>query len=312
MTIATELIKAITSTSRGSARSNQVSIGPSEIGGCRRRTWNRLNNVPETNPNTLGLAAIMGTAIHSYIQKAFEAQDPFGERYILEGEFAHGELKGHVDMYDIEKAEVIDWKTTKKTGLAYFPSKQQRWQVQLYGYLIEQNGKPIKTVTLVAIPRDGDERDIIFHSEPYNREIALEALDWLKQVKETTEPPAPEVDLSFCKLYCSSYDPTGLVGCPSRLKSVADVSLITNHQVALAAHHYLEIVEEIGDLTKEKESIKDLLVGVNGITEEGVRVSWSQVAGRKTIDESKVQELLGSVPLKQGNESFRLNVKATD
>lgn len=309
MTIANDLIKAITSRSRGSARSNQVAIGPSEFGGCRRRTWNRLNGVPETNHNTLGLAALMGTAIHTYIQEAFNAQDPFGERYLLEGEFEHGDLKGHVDMYDIEKAEVIDWKTTKKAGLAYFPSKQQRWQVQLYGYLIEQNGKPIKTVTLVAIPRDGDERDIVFHSEPYDKNIALEALDWLEQVKATTEAPAPEVDMSFCKNYCSYFDPTGLVGCPSRLKTFADVSIITDEQAIVAAKNYLEINDQITTLTKAKDSIKELLTGVNGVTEDGVRVSWSRVAGRKTIDESKVQELLGSIPLKQGNESFRLNVK---
>lgn len=312
MTIAVDLIKAITSTSKGSARSNQVSIGPSEIGGCRRRTWNRLNGIQETNPNTLGLAAIMGSAIHDYIQKAFSAQDPFGERYLLESAFEFGELKGHIDMYDKEKAEVIDWKTTKKTGLAYFPSRQQRWQVQLYGYLVEQNNLPIQTVTLVAIPRDGDERDIMFHSEPYDRAVALEALEWLGAIKHSTEPPAPEMDASFCKHYCPYYDATGLVGCPSRTKSLSEQAVIEDERTAFAAEYYLDVNKKINDLEKEKDSIKDLLVGVNGVTKSGVRVSWSPVAGRKTIDEAMVRELLGSVPLKQGNESFRLNIKAAE
>lgn len=312
MTIANDLIKAITNTSKNSARSNQVQVGPSEIGGCRRRTWNRLNNVSETNPNTLSLAAIMGTAIHTYIQNAFHAQDPFGERYLLEQSFEYNDLKGHVDMYDIEKMEVVDWKTTKKAGLAYFPSKQQRWQVQLYGYLIEQNHKPVTTVTLVAIARDGDERDIVYHSEPYNAAIALEALEWLRDVQQTKDAPIPEKDLSFCKFYCSYYDATGKIGCPSRPKAKAEGALIEDHQVALAAEHYLEITKQLGDLEKEKDAIKFLLEGVNGITENGVKVTWSEIAGRKSVDEDKVKQLLGEVPIKYGKESFRLTVKSSE
>ena len=44
------------------SRSTQVQIGPSEVGGCRRKVWYRLNDQPETNDNELKLAAIMGTA----------------------------------------------------------------------------------------------------------------------------------------------------------------------------------------------------------------------------------------------------------
>ena len=49
------------------SRSTQVQIGPSEVGGCRRKVWYRLNDQPETNNNELKLAAIMGTAIHAEI-----------------------------------------------------------------------------------------------------------------------------------------------------------------------------------------------------------------------------------------------------
>lgn len=312
MSIANDLIKAITATSRGSARSLQVNIGPSEIGGCRRATWNRLHDVTKTNPNTLGLAGIMGTAIHAYIHEAFEKQDPFNDRYLLEHEVAYGDLMGHVDMYDIEKMEVVDWKTTKKVGLAYFPSKQQRWQVQLYGYLLEKNNKPVKTVTLVAIPRDGDERDIVYHSEPYDESIALEALEWLRDVKATELAPAPERDLSFCKLYCVYYDSTGEVGCPSRPKAEAEGQVITDEIAVSAAQTYIHILGEEKRLQRAKDAAKDALEGVNGITPDGIKVYWSSVAGRKSIDESKVIELLGDIPVKYGNETFRLNVKGSE
>jgi hypothetical protein len=251
----------------------------------------------------------MGTAIHTYIQEAFERQDPFKERYILEGEFEYEGLMGHVDMYDKENCEVVDWKTVKKTNLTYFPSKQQRMQVQLYGYLLTKNGTEVKTVTLVAIPRDGDERDIVFHSEPYDESVALAGLAWLKEVQEMTEAPAPEKDAFFCKSYCGYYDATGLKGCVGKGKAEAEGEIITDHQVSLFAQHYLEINEQIADLEKEKDGIKSALEGVTGVTEDGIKIVWSEVAGRKTVDEAKVRELLGDVPVKYGKGFNKLTVK---
>jgi hypothetical protein len=48
-----------------SARSLQKAVGPSEIGGCRRQVWHRVNSTPVTNVDTLEMAAWMGTAIHT-------------------------------------------------------------------------------------------------------------------------------------------------------------------------------------------------------------------------------------------------------
>jgi hypothetical protein len=309
MTIANELIKAVTASSKGSSRSLQKQVGPSEIGGCRKKTWLKINGYQSTNPNTLRLSAIMGTAIHTYIQEAFERQDPFKERYILEGEFEYEGLMGHVDMYDKENCEVVDWKTVKKTNLTYFPSKQQRMQVQLYGYLLTKNGTEVKTVTLVAIPRDGDERDIVYHSEPYDESVALAGLAWLKEVQEMTEAPAPEKDAFFCQHYCNFYDKTGTAGCTGKGKAEAEGEIITDHQVSLFAQHYLQINEQIADLEKEKDGIKAALEGVSGVTEDGIKIVWSEVAGRKTVDEAKVRELLGDVPVKYGKPFNKLTVK---
>lgn len=225
MTIATELIKALNSSSKGSARGQQKQVGPSEIGGCRRSTWLRINNFKRTNPDTLRLAAIMGTAIHTYIEQAFARQDPFQERYILEAEVEYEGLMGHVDMFDKINKEVIDWKTVKKSNINKFPSKQQVMQVQLYGYLFSKTGTEVKTVTLVAIPRDGDERDIVFHSEPYDESIAIEGLKWLKEVREMTEAPPAEKDAFFCRNYCGFFDASGTEGCAGKGKTSAVKSI---------------------------------------------------------------------------------------
>lgn len=309
MTIANELIKALNSSSRGSARSQQKQIGPSEIGGCRRKTWLRINGFPSTNPNTLRLAAIMGTAIHTYIEQAFEKQDPFQERYILEAEVEYEGLMGHVDMFDKINKEVIDWKTVKKSNIGNFPSRQQVTQVQLYGYLFTKTGTEVKTVTLVAIPRDGDERDIVFHSEPYDESIALAGLAWLKEVQEMQEAPPAEKDAFFCKNYCNFYDATGTEGCAGKGKEQAGSELINDVEVSLFAKQYLEINEQIAELEIKKEGIKESLEGVSGVTEDGIKISWSEVAGRKSIDEARVKELLGDVPVKYGKGFTKLTVK---
>lgn len=309
MTIANDLINALTSSNKSSSRSRQKKVGPSEIGGCRRRTWLRLNGAETTNPNTLRLAAIMGTAIHTYIEQAFERQDPFHDKYQLEVEVEYEGLMGHVDMYDIENAEVVDWKTVKKSNLSYFPSKQQRTQVQLYGYLLNKNNIEVKTVTLVAIPRDGDERDIVFHSEPYDESMALDGLAWLKEVEGMKEAPAPEKDAFFCEHYCGFFDRSGEVGCKGKGKVEAEGEKIDDHQLSSAAKQYIEINEKIDGLTKEKEGIKTLFEGISGVTEDGIKISWSEVAGRKSIDEEKVKELLGDVPVKYGRAYAKLTVK---
>lgn len=309
MTIANELIKALNSSSKGSARSQQKQVGPSEIGGCRKKTWLRLNGYESTNPNTLRLAAIMGTAIHTYIEQAFERQDPFQDKYQLEVEVEYEGLMGHVDMYDKENKEVVDWKTVKKSNLTYFPSKQQRMQVQLYGYLLNKNNVEVNTVTLVAIPRDGDERDIVFHSEPYDESVALDGLKWLEEVRAMTEAPAPEKDAFFCQHYCGFYDASGLKGCTGKGKDQAEGAVIEDQEVRSAAREYLNVVSEINELDKIKESLKAMLEGISGVTPEGIKVAWSEVAGRKSVDEAKVRELLGDVPLKYGKGYAKLTVK---
>lgn len=309
MSAANDLIRTITAKSRNSARSQQAAIGPSEIFGCRRATWNRIHNKEKTNANTLHLAGIMGTAIHSHIQKAFSEQDPFNDRYLIEYEVEFDGLIGHIDMFDKQNAEVIDWKTVKKANISYFPSEQQRTQVQLYGYLLSKNGIEVKTVTLVAIPRDGDERDIVFHSEPYDIAVAQRGLDWLQGVLTAVEPPLPERDATFCQHYCGYYDKTGAIGCSGKGKEQADIVNIEDDETRSAAIDYLEVSSEITSLEKIKEGLKLRLEGISGTTTEGIKIVWSEVAGKRSVDEVKVKELLGEVPIKYGRPYAKLTVK---
>lgn len=309
--ITDELMKAISVSGKSHARNRQVAVGPSEIGGCRRQTWYRLNGQEVTNPNTLQFPAMYGTAIHEYILEAFKKLDPFGERYLLEQEWFDEDtgLTGHIDCYDKQAEEVIDWKSTKKNNLRYFPSTQQRWQVQLYGYLLTKAGQKVKNVTLVAIPRDGDERDIVYHTEAFDMNTVNLALAWLREVKTSETLPPADKDVSLCRHYCRFYDESGVKGCPSRGKAEAEGVRIEDSRIDTAAKRYLEVIKEVNELEQEKDALKSLFEGVSGVTDSGIKVLWSSVAGRKSIDEGAVKEALGYVPYKEGNPSARLTVK---
>ena len=292
-------------------RSMQTEVGPSEIGGCKRKVWYRLNAQPHTNENQSKLAAIMGTAIHTAIEDAIGSLDPEAKEYLVETEVAYGDMKAHVDLFVPSTGAVIDWKTSKIKNLSYFPSNQQRWQVQLYGYLLSKNGYEVKTVNLVAIARDGSEKDIKVHTEPYDETIALAALSWLANVKASETLPEPEKDESFCKDYCQYYDASGEMGCTGLKKEriVLSEVVIEDEEVDKHALHYLQLDTQIKELEKEKDSLKASLEGSTGITMSGVEISWTTVKGRETVNAKEVEKLLGFVPKLVGNESVRINIK---
>lgn len=200
-------------TDKNSKRSMQKQVGPSEIGGCSRKVWHRIHGTPKTNFDTLSMASTMGTAIHEWIEKKIKRDDPFEERYMREIEVSHDGLMGHADVYDVVDREVVDWKTTTKKNLANFPSQQQIWQVQVYGYLLTSNGYPVDTVKLVGIPRDGNETHVKVYAEPYDEAVALEAIAWLRNVEAMESRPDPEKHVRFCRDYCGFYDATEEVGC---------------------------------------------------------------------------------------------------
>ena len=297
---AKQLTDSLIKYDNGRARSLQTAIGVSSLGGCRRQVWHKIQGDIETNP-TLRLAAIMGNAIHSHIEKVLPTDDVLIEHRVE----IDGLPPATIDYFNTATGEVVDWKTITLKGRDYFVTKQKRWQVQTYAFILTQAGHTVNTVTLVGIPRDGFENDIIVHSEPYDEAVAVEALKWLDDLRAETDPPTPERDaVSFCKKYCGFYGDK-CNGIPKDISGEA----ITDETATVAAKRYVEILAAEKKLAAEKDATKQALEGVAGITIDGIKVSWSQVDGRQTPDMDALSKLVTSVPMKQGAPSIRLNVK---
>ena len=293
------LISKLTDQDKERPRSVQVRVGPSEIGGCSRRVWHKLQGTEVTNPDTLRLAAIMGTAIHAMIEDVF-ADDP---RYLVETEVEVDDVMGHIDLIDTETNTIWDWKTTTKSSMHYFGSEQQKMQVHLYGYLANENGIRIDHVGLVGIARDGNENDIVEVVEPYDEEIALNALDKYYRIMNKTEAPRPEKEANFCASYCPFYG-----ACPGITDPSVD-AIIENQEIANLAAEYKDVQGMLKQLESQLDYIKDRLRGTTGTTKNGTKIQWTTVAGRQSIDEAAVLKELGYVPKKQGNGYDRLSIK---
>jgi hypothetical protein len=181
------------------ARSIQKEIGASEIGGCQRKLWHKLNGDRGTNP-TYKLQGFMGTAAHASIEHAIKKVDPFGD-WQTEIEVSREDLRGHVDAYNPQQSLVIDWKTTAKKNLRYFPKQEHIWQVHLYAWMLGG----VDRVGVVMLPRDASEAHIAAHLQDYDESVTAEALDWWHDVRDATDEPAPGMKGVICTDYCPFY-----------------------------------------------------------------------------------------------------------
>jgi hypothetical protein len=181
-----EIVRAIAST----PRTLQRRIGPSEIGSsCDRCLVEKLAQVPE--PERVGFAWLpfVGTAVHAALAEIFAAANAGQQRarYLVEqsvevGEILGEPITGSVDLYDMETAEVTDWKIVGQSTLAKVkavgPGALYRAQVHLYGRGISRRGLPVKRVRVAFLPRNETHlgNAVLWH-EPYQEAVAVAALE---------------------------------------------------------------------------------------------------------------------------------------
>lgn len=297
------LVKALIAVDDSRARSKQKAIGVSSLGDCRRKVWHQLQGHEGTNPGRR-LPAILGTAIHAHIEAAVDHLADH-EVMVEKRVEVEGLPPATIDYYDPTTGEVVDWKTITLKNRDYFVTQQKRWQVQTYGYLLTQAGYEVKTVTLVGIPRDGNEDDILVHSEAYDETIALEAFAWLEDLKQREVAPSPERDPgTFCAKYCAFYGDL----CKGITKDLTGEA-ITDDTATEAARAYVSASDMVKEWEARKEAAKTALEGVSGVTIDGLKVSWSEIPGRSTPDTDAIKAALGEVPVKTGVGYSRLSVK---
>lgn len=246
--LATELLETITTAILTHPRTQQVRIGPSEIGQkCSRRIAYKLLNHAEHERAPAWKPAI-GTAIHTWLEAVFDHDNMLRapnmggqERWYVEttvdvGEVAGQHITGSCDLYDRATATVIDWKTCGPKTLSRYkthgPGDQYRTQAHLYGRGWARRGLPVDTVMIVFLPRDGELRNTHIWYEPYNEQIAVNALQRLEGIALTVEAlgaaalehtPTTDDYCQFCPFFKSGSTnlAEGCPGDPSRATTTA-------------------------------------------------------------------------------------------
>jgi hypothetical protein len=301
-------------------RSTQRAIGVSALGGCRRAAAETILGTPMTNdPDRL--AATLGTAIHATLEEAARARNPFAlvEHEVYLPEF---DLLGHVDYADPVVEKVCeDWKTKHSLSPNHQPTRQQRWQVQVYAKALVDKGHDIRRVRLVFVPRDGSGRDAVVWEDDYREDVAIEALLWLDGVREQAangmKPDPERVASSFCRDWCPFYDPQGIgSGCTGLADRPADV-IVDDPEFVDAAVLYRTAADAAAAAADDQLAARAILEGRAGAAgQTGIVVSWSDPKPRLVLDEDAVREQYAAagltVPTKVEQAAPRISVKNTE
>ncbi len=185
----TELLDQIRWANRNAPRSLQVGLGPSEVGGsCDRRLAMRMAGLRTVNRTSDPWSAIVGTAIHDWLQRCLELDN---ERLVAAGRSARWVteirvqpdliMTGRADAYDLATGTVIDWKTMGETSerklIESGPSQGYQTQIQTYGLGFYRAGYKVQKVALMFLPRSGMLKSARYFEWPFNPAVAQEAIE---------------------------------------------------------------------------------------------------------------------------------------
>lgn len=234
-----DIIEIVKWADRNSVRSRQAELGASEVGyDCLRRIGYRISDVVTTNNETDPWPAIVGTAVHAWLEKAFDRFEEVHHlgRWVTEMEVQPSvAIKGHTDLYDAANFVTIDHKTAGTEKMREIrkgeipPSYIQ--QVMLYALGHIRAGRRVDRVALVFYPRSGWLGSIAAWSAPYDEAVAMAALDKVNRVAAgvirlgVAEDPSKWADVPAspskddCS-WCPWYQPLALAasdaGCPGK------------------------------------------------------------------------------------------------
>lgn len=220
-------------------RSQQVHLGPSELGvSCDRQIVGKLARVQKTNNISDPWPSIVGTSVHAWLAEAFREDNEHEHQMRWAAEVPvtpHPDYGGTADLYDAWEKCVCDHKVLGATSLNKIksrgPSRKYQVQLILYGAGFRLLGLPVERVALAAYPRtaatlDGmyvwdhvltaadDElvREVLERTQ-VRKLVAQEVIDGRMNFMQVPATPDQE-ECFFCPFYRaqSAYD--GGPGCP--------------------------------------------------------------------------------------------------
>jgi hypothetical protein len=183
-------------------RSQQVEMGMSKLGSCRRQAGYHLQGVPQDGGyEASGIQNVLGTAIHETAASAARMFLPQAHTESLEVRF--GGLVGHPDLFAdgvVRDIKTVGYAMQLEQRRRLGPPLRERYQVHTYGAGLVMQGLEVHTVQIDYIDRgSGDE---YLFTEPFSVEVVSEAMAWLDDVRTaeiTALPRDYRPDSAFCQ-----------------------------------------------------------------------------------------------------------------
>ena len=227
MTLHEELLAVVEHGLKQQPRSLQKRVGPSELGvPCDRKLGYKLLGHPVLNTNDrVPWKPFIGTGLHSEFEVLFHKvsaaggdTNAYGGRYLVENRVNVGEILGEVidgscDLYVNDGlGHVVDFKCVGDEQLRKYkakgPGDQYRKQAHLYGRGWRRAGMPVATVAIWFLPRNQELKQNHFWTEPYDEQVAVDALTKAEGIARLTGALGPQALplLQAADDYCSFCD----------------------------------------------------------------------------------------------------------
>lgn len=118
----------------------------------------RMKYGPQIEVDAVDLVwQLLGTVLHGILERSGNEFNTEERNTIQIGKWT---VSGKHDLYDEETQELVDYKFVSGSVIAYNPKGKQEWHQQLnvLRQVLIANGKPVKSMKIIAISRDWNKR----------------------------------------------------------------------------------------------------------------------------------------------------------
>lgn len=301
MTLSEDILAAMAQKERGRPRSQQLTLGPSELGSCREYVRNILAGSPRQEGDSWPTAAVAGTLLGDYMESAAEEYMGALTQVPVTTTLPNGlVVSGNADMVFVDRNQLADCKS--KDGFASVeaegPSLENCIQVSIYTLGLVQAGvlDPGAEAVLVYVDRSGENQTlrekVITWEEIENYVVicvdrlneVLEAqmhidqgeVEWARTLRDKTPP--------FCyseRVLCPFRDLCwkGSEWVPSET--------IDDPEIIATVARYVAARQQEKDGKDNRAWYKEQLRGVSGMTPDGYAVNWPD--GERALYVTKVK-----------------------
>ena len=261
-------------------------LGPSDIGFCRQKAVLVTRQV-EPSDKVSKWSAMVGTAMHNYIESARKVQYPdwilgsIDDLTVTATLPSGAAISGHPDIVIPSQNTVLDIKTVdgfewiKRQGA----SQSHKYQRHLYAMGCIEAGlfDTSKKVYVgnVYFDRSGKDPNFIVLADEFDPAMTSEVDAWVQDViyaVKHNEDASRDVPAAVCERICEFF-----TVCRGGLEVHEGQDFIEDETLLSAVDMYIEAREAEKQAAKMKEAASAQLAGVNGSTGKW-QVRWVEVA----------------------------------